>query len=132
MLNNLYETSTKLVMPKDLNSYGTLFGGNLIAWMDELAVILAIKATKKECVLLYFDNIEIRKGLTTNDIVHLKAEIVHTGKCHLDIKVRACKANNFKENEYMAQGDAKFVVLDENKKPTAITIDDRWNLKKGI
>jgi len=124
MLNNLYETSTKLVMPKDLNSYGTLFGGNLIAWMDELAVILAIKATKKECVLLYFDKIEIRKGLTTNDIVHLRAEIIKTGRCHLDIKVVACKANHFEESDPIAHGTAKFVVLDKNKKPTAIKLDE--------
>lgn len=125
MLNHLYETSTKLIMPKDLNSYGTLFGGKLIAWMDELATILAIKATKKECVLLYFNDIEVRKSLTTNDIVHLRAEVINTGKCHLDINVRACKANSFKENVYMAQGTAKFVVLDEKKKPTAIKIDEK-------
>ncbi len=109
-------------MPKDLNSYGTLFGGKLLSWMDELAVILAMKATGKECVTTHFNDIEFKKNVTVNDILDIKAKIIKTGRCYLIINIQVHKFLNGKLKEYVAQGTAKFIALDKNKKITSIKI----------
>ena len=74
-MESLFKTNTvsRVVMPKDLNSFGTLFGGKLLAWMDELAVILAMKATGKECVTIKFNDIEFKESIVVNEILDIEA-----------------------------------------------------------
>lgn len=117
------ERTSRIVMPKDLNSYGTLFGGKLLSWMDELAVIFAVKLTGRECVTIKFDNIEFKKNAFVNDILNLSASVTHIGLCHLVIQVQVFKnVHNTDDEELVACGTAKFVALDENKKPVRIKI----------
>ncbi len=117
-----YECASRIVMPRDLNSYGTLFGGKLLSWMDELGVIFAIKLTNKECVTVSFDNVEFKKNVVVNDILNLKASVIHVGLCHLIIQIQAYKNNHRAEDEELvACGTVKFVALDENKKPARIS-----------
>ena len=82
------EYVSRVVMPKDLNSYGTLFGGKLLAWMDEVAVILAMKATGKECVTTHFNDIEFKQSVTVNDILDIKANVIKIGMCYLIINIQ--------------------------------------------
>ena len=37
-------TSTKVVLPNDTNTIGKLFGGSLLAWIDEIAAVAGIEA----------------------------------------------------------------------------------------
>lgn len=125
------ERSSRLVMPRDLNSYGTLFGGKLLSWMDELAVIFAIKLTGKECVTVSFDRVEFKKNVLVNDILNMKASVLHVGLCHLIIQIMAYKNNNnFEEEDLVASGTVKFVALDENKKPVRIAKGNVLNKQK--
>ena len=114
------EQISKVIMPKDLNSYGTLFGGQILSWMDEISVILALKVTGKECVTTNFDNVEIKKSCFVNDILDIKAEIIEMGRCYLKIKIEVYRFNKDKDNEIIAKGTSKFVALNEKKKPTRI------------
>lgn len=120
MKYNLTEEVSRVVMPKDLNSYGTLFGGILLSWMDELAVTLAMKATGKESVTTHFNDIEFKQSVTVNDILDIKANIIKSGMCYLIINIQVHKFIDGKPKEYVAQGTAKFVALDKNKKPCKI------------
>ena len=114
------ENVSRVVMPKDLNSYGTLFGGKLLSWMDELAVILAMKATGKECVTTNFNDIEFKQSVKINDILDIKATIIEIGTCHLKIKIEVHKFKDKKEKEYIAKGTTKFVSLNKQRKACRI------------
>jgi acyl-CoA hydrolase len=107
-------------MPKDLNSYGTLFGGTLISWMDELAVILAIKITGKECVTTRFDNIELTKSVFVHDVLEVKAKVTSMKRCSMVMDVNVFRVKKGEDDEYVAGGQVKFVALDENKKITTL------------
>ncbi|MCV6598928.1 MAG: hypothetical protein OIF36_00380 [Alphaproteobacteria bacterium] len=117
----IYKDSVShLVMPKDLNSYGTLFGGTLISWMDELAVILAIKITGKECVTTRFDNIELTKSVFVHDVLEVKAKVTSMKRCSMVMDVNVFRVKKGEDDEYVAGGQVKFVALDENKKITTL------------
>jgi acyl-CoA hydrolase len=112
----MIETTSHIVMSKDLNSYGTLFGGKLISWMDELALILSVKHTGMECVTTSFNNIKLKKSVFIHDVLEITAEIKEIKKCslYIDINVHRIKKND--NPEYIAGGNVVFVALDENKK----------------
>ena len=42
--------ATKLVLPNDTNPLDKLFGGRLLAWMDEIASISAHRHSRRVCV----------------------------------------------------------------------------------
>lgn len=117
---NKIETTSHLVMSKDLNSYGTLFGGTLISWMDELALILAVKMTGKECVTTRFNNIRLEKSVFIHDIVEIKAEVIEIKRCSIHMKLTVTRTKKDCKEDYIAGGDITFVALDHNKKPTKI------------
>lgn len=107
-------------MAKDLNSYGTLFGGKIVYWMDEIAVILAMQVTGKECVTVNFDKISFKKSLKLNDVLKLKARVIHKGRCHLKIKIEGYKTHFDSPEEYIGDCVAKFATLNAGKKPTPV------------
>ena len=92
------KSSIRFVKYEDLNSYGTLFGGTLISWMDELAAILAIQHTCRECVTVSFKNIEFFLPAKLGDILRLEAEITQVHNTSMDIIIEVYKMNH-KEKE---------------------------------
>ncbi len=86
-MTEVYETTSHLVMSKDLNSYGTLFGGTLISWMDELALILAVKYTGQECVTTHLNNIKLNKSVFIHDVLEIRAELTNIKRCSLYMNI---------------------------------------------
>ncbi len=43
--------TTHLVVPTDLNPYGSLFGGTMMSWMDHIAFVLAMERTGTNSVV---------------------------------------------------------------------------------
>ncbi len=111
--------SSRLVKSADLNSYGTLFGGKLMAWMDEIAVILCMRYTCRECVTVTFTNIVFMKPVYLNDMIDLEASIVETNNSSMTVSINVFRNSFEKKQEKIGSGDAIFVALDENKKPTS-------------
>jgi acyl-CoA thioesterase YciA len=57
--------SRKLIKPQDLNAHGTLFGGSVLAWIDEEAAIYCIcQLNKKSIVTKYMSEINFVSSAT--------------------------------------------------------------------
>ena len=60
----------KWVRPEDLNGHGTLFGGSLLRWIDEEAVVYAvIQLGNRRVVTKYMSEIEFVSSAELGDIV---------------------------------------------------------------
>jgi acyl-CoA thioesterase YciA len=60
------------VKPEDLNPNGTLFGGKLLSWIDEEAVIYAmIQLDNKRVVTKYMSEINFVSSAKQGDIIEL-------------------------------------------------------------
>jgi len=112
--------TVRLVMAGDLNSYGTLFGGKLMCWMDELAAILAMKLTCRECVTVKFENIHFKNSVKIGDMLELEAELKDRGNTSLKIDINVYKSSSNNGRILTGSGTAIFVALDDKKQPTNI------------
>ena len=73
--------SRKMVAAKDLNSNGSLFGGRLLAWIDEEAFIFTTCQLKDPSVVTrYISNIEFLSTARIGDIVEIGMEVVDMGR----------------------------------------------------
>ncbi len=68
-------TSTKFVLPNEGNMLGNLFGGQLMAWMDEIAAISAHRHCNRVVVTASVNNISFNYPIKVGDIVTLEAQV---------------------------------------------------------
>src|SRR5699024_12573488 len=55
---NSKTVKTALILPPDANQYGTLFGGSLMAHIDDVAAIAAVKHARKPVVTASTDSVD--------------------------------------------------------------------------
>ena len=84
---------SQLVMPQDANVVGTLFGGQMIAWVDLSAAKVAhrfLKGTNVDgAVTRTIDKVEFKEPVYLGDWVNFLATIVSIGKTSFTIQVDA-------------------------------------------
>jgi acyl-CoA hydrolase len=108
----------KLVSPPDLNPANTLFGGQLLKWIDEEAAIFAMcQIGNNHVVTKYMSEIDFVSPAFNNDIIEIGCETVKVGttsitlKC--EVRVKDTKTTVIKIDEIV------LVHVDPNGRPRA-------------
>ncbi|GLY11552.1 acyl-CoA thioesterase [Bacillus badius] len=124
---------TGYVLPPDTNHHGTLFGGKLMAYIDDIASISATKLARKPVVTASTDSVDFLKPIRVGDAVTLEAMVTYTGTTSMEVFVKVLSENLMTgEKEVAAISFLTFVALDESGHPTAIpevlpeTEDEKW------
>jgi|SRR5690554_1410725 acyl-CoA hydrolase len=108
----------KWVKPQDLNANKTLFGGALLAWIDEEAALYTIiQLENKNVVTKFMSEINFMSSAREGDIVEIGMVVVEFGRSSLVLK---CEARNKMTRETILTVDRIVMVnLDENGRPKA-------------
>ncbi|MFT4610798.1 MAG: acyl-CoA thioesterase YciA [Glaciecola sp.] len=82
----------KWVKPEDLNPNQTLFGGQLLAWIDEEAALYTIiQLENSKVVTKYISEINFMASATQGDIIEIGIEVLKFGRSSLTLK---CEVRN--------------------------------------
>ena len=77
----------KWVEPEDLNANGTLFGGKMLAWIDEEAALYSIvQLENSRVVTKYMSEINFMNSAKQGDIVEIGIDVVKFGTTSLILK----------------------------------------------
>ncbi|GAB4164245.1 MAG: hotdog domain-containing protein [Winogradskyella sp.] len=106
----------KWVKPEDLNPNSTLFGGQLLAWIDEeVALYTIIQLENSRVVTKYMSEINFMASAKKGDIVEIGIEVIKFGKSSLTMK---CEARNKMTRETILTVDKIIMVnLGSDGKP---------------
>jgi acyl-CoA hydrolase len=106
----------KLITPGDLNARGTLFGGQVLKWIDEEAAIFTIcQLGKRNIVTKAMSEINFVSSAKTGDIVEIGCDLVSFGNTSITI---ACEVRNKDTKQSIIRIDKiVFVLVDEDGKP---------------
>ena len=107
----------KWVKPEDLNPNGTLFGGRLLAWIDEEAALYTtIQLENSKIVTKYISEINFMSSAKQGDIVEIGIEIIKFGRSSLVLK---CEVRNKMTRETILTVDNIVMVsLNDEGVPT--------------
>lgn len=108
----------KWVKPEDLNPNGTLFGGQLLAWIDEEAALYTIiQFENSRIVTKYISEINFMSSAKQGDIVELGIDVIKFGKTSITLN---CEARNKMTRETILTVDHIVMVnLGPDGKPQA-------------
>jgi acyl-CoA hydrolase len=107
----------KLIKYEDLNAKGTLFGGQVLKWIDEEAAIFCMcQLFSKNIVTKAMSEVNFISSAKLGDIVEMGCELVEFGTTSITI---ACEVRNKDTKKTIIKVDKiVFVSLDENGKAT--------------
>ncbi len=114
-------TITTFVMPHMQNVRGDLFGGELMALVDQAAAVAAIRHAGGPAVTARIDRVDFKERIPVGALVTCIATVDFVGNSSMDITVDVYA-------EQVSTGDRRhthtahvvFVALDERGKPTRV------------
>lgn len=110
-----------LVRPQHTNAHGTLFGGEVMAWVDIVAATCAMRHCKKQVVTASMDAMHFLAPIRMGWIVCLDASVNFTARTSAEIGVRVTAFHPITgERNHTASAYLTFVALDSNGKPSSI------------
>lgn len=113
---------TTLVMPNMQNVLGDLFGGNLMAMVDQAAAVAAIRHAGGRAVTASIDRVDFRERIPVGNLVTCIGTVDYVGNSSMDITVEVyserVSTGEPPRNTHTAH--VVFVAIDEAGKPTRV------------
>ncbi len=110
----------QIVLAQHINGYNRLFGGQLVAWIDVLAGVVARRHAGRNVTTACIDNLRFRKAAHINDIVVLRGRVTHTGRTSMEIRVDTYVEDISGLREQINTAYLVMVALDENDRPVSV------------
>lgn len=112
----------KIVMTRDIGIHGNLFGGTLMAWLDEAGAAFATEyCYTPNMVTVRIGELIFRKPLKTGQHIRIYAEVTALGTTSITLRLEARKYSLYSGDETLVcSTNATFVRIDDDGTPTAI------------
>jgi len=108
-------TTTKVVLPNDTNTLGKLFGGSLLAWIDEIAAVSAFRHSGRVSVTAAINNVSFSKPIDLGDIVTLSAKVSRAFNSSMEVIIDVFVEDRLTgEQGASHQAILTFVAVDQN------------------
>ena len=112
---------TDVVLPADTNSLDNLFGGELLARMDKVASIAAIKHSENVVVTASINNVSFGEPVPNGSILTIEAKVSRAFNTSMEVFIDVWKQNKthpqkFKVNEAIYT----FVAVNKRGKPVRV------------
>ncbi len=112
----------KIVMAKDIGIHGNLFGGILMAWLDEAAAAYATEyCFTPNMVTVKIGELIFKKPLKAGQHLRIYAEVIELGNTSITLQLEARKYSLYSAEETLVcSTNTTFVRIDDDGTPTAI------------
>lgn len=109
-----------IVRPTDLNNAKRLFGGTLMSWIDETAVIVAKRHANMNVTTASVDNLSFLSSAYMRDIMVIIGKITYVGTTSMEVKVESYVEHINGERELVNRAYITMVGLDDNDRPAKL------------
>lgn len=117
----------KAIFPCMLNANETLFGGEVLKWMDEVAYITATRFTHERMFTVNSEKIKFLKAVHPDTIVEIVGRVEKVKMIRVFVKVEIYAEEIYGTNrEKVIEGTFVFAALDENNKPKQLNMNNHF------
>lgn len=111
-----------VMMPKDTNPLGTIFGGVILSYIDLAAAEAARKITTNLFVTKIMKEIDFIAPVFVGDTVSFYTEVTRVGNTSVTVKVSVeAERGESKDDLYqVTEAEVVMVAVDEDRKPVKI------------
>ena len=111
----------ELVLPTHTNALGTIFGGQIMAWIDICAGMCAMRHARTQCVTASMDALDFVAPVRLGEFVNLKGMVNFVGRTSLEVGVRvAAEDPRTGERRHTASAYLTFVAIAPDGTPVPV------------
>lgn len=111
-----------MLLPRDTNRHGTIFGGVILSHIDQAAAVEARESCGSfNFVTVAMDKVVFHAPVFVGDVVSFYSETVKVGRTSVTVRilVEAQRVENL-EVVKVTEAEVVFVAIDKNRRPTPI------------
>ncbi len=111
-----------VMMPRDTNAEGTIFGGVILSLIDQAAYVEAVRQAHQRYVTVSMNTVVFHHPVFVGDVLSLYADAVKIGRTSITIHVRVCarRRNDPDDDVKVTEAEVVFVAIDERGKPVPV------------
>jgi acyl-CoA thioesterase YciA len=111
-----------VMMPRDANYLGTIFGGVILSSLDLAGAVEAHRHSTRKLVTAAMHEVKFIAPVFVGDLVSFYTEAVRMGRTSVTIRVtvEARRARSPHESVRVTQAEVVYVAIDESGKPVPI------------
>jgi acyl-CoA hydrolase len=112
---------TQIVLPEHGNALGTIFGGQVAAWIDICAGVAAMRHARNIVVTASMDDLHFLAPAYVGEVLVLQAHVNRAFGTSMEVGVRVESENPLTgERRHTATAYLTFVALDQDGNPVAV------------
>ena len=107
-----------IMMPKDTNSYGTIFGGIILSYIDQAGAVEAYRRVSGRFVTVAMREVEFHAPVFVGDLVSFFTETIRTGTTSLTVRVVVeAERNRGVGRVKVTEAEVVYVHVDDDGNP---------------
>ena len=112
----------QVMMPRDTNAVGTIFGGVILSQIDLAAAIEAHRHHLGQVVTVSMDKVDFKAPVRVGDLVSFFTETRKTGRTSVTVHVAVWAQRRFGGGEqiYVTEAEVTMVAVDDDFRPVPI------------
>ncbi|MBU0638124.1 MAG: acyl-CoA thioesterase [Planctomycetes bacterium] len=114
-----------MMMPRDTNANGTIFGGVLLSYIDQAGAIEARAHAAHRYVTVAVDRVEFRAPVYVGDVLSFRARLVRVGRTSVTVQVTV-EAERFHDPRMVVrvtEAQLVYVAVDDERRPAPVAVD---------
>jgi acyl-CoA thioesterase YciA len=111
-----------LMMPRDTNAQGTIFGGVILSYIDQAGAIEARRQGSKIMLTVAMDKVTFHQPVFVGDLVSFWTETIRIGNTSITVKVvvDVFRGNGSPQRLLVTEAQVIYVNVGEDRKPAPI------------
>ena len=111
-----------IMMPRDTNALGTIFGGIILSYIDQAAAVEAFRRVQGRVVTVALHEVEFHEPVFVGDLVSFYADTVRIGTTSITVKVEveADRKTQPRHRVRVTEAEVVFVHVDKDNPPRKI------------
>jgi acyl-CoA thioesterase YciA len=117
------EPSIRVVMmPKDTNAHGTIFGGVILSYIDQAAAVEAKRHGASMIVTVAMREVVFHEPVLVGDLVSFYTRLVRIGRTSITISVEVLSERDAPRSQpvKVTEAEVTFVNVDADRRPIPI------------
>lgn len=110
----------RLLKYEDINGANRLFGGKLMAWIDEVAGVTARRHCEGQVTTACIDNLQFKEPAFLGDMVVIIGRMTYIGRSSMEVRVDSYIEDIHGIRRPINRAYVMMVALDENERPKAV------------
>lgn len=120
-VSDTYIENRQRVQPNHANNNGTVHGGNIMKWMDEIGALSAMRLAGRTCVTANVDQLSFDRPVPTGDTAVIQSYAYDSGRTSVRVHLRAFREDpTTGEREQTTESYFVFVAVDQDGRPVEV------------